>query len=115
MTIRLAYFVATCRRAFAGICGASAFSNRSTSARVTTVLQSADLAASAVALSQTFLMVMTGASGGTCAASEAFAEGPVVSAFGAAGFCGVAGFGLEVCPQAKAHNNKIGRASCRER
>src|SRR2546429_9927127 len=106
MTIRLAYFVATCRRAFAGICGATAFSNLSKSARVTTVLQSADLAASTVALSQTFLMVMTGASGGTCAASGAFAAGRLVSAFGAAGFCGVAGFGFGVWSHAKRTHNK---------
>src|SRR2546430_16908923 len=101
MSIRLAYFVATCRRAFAGICGATAFSNLSNSARVTTVLQSAALAASAVALSQTFLIVMTGASGGTCAASEAFAAGPVGWAFGAGGFFGGAGVGSEGCARAQ--------------
>src|SRR5207244_11686212 len=91
MTIRLAYFVATCRRAFAGICGATAYSNLSNSARVTTVLQSADLAATAVALSHTFLIVMSGASGGTCRASGPFAAGPVVPPVRGAGLRVVAG------------------------
>src|SRR5438094_904542 len=63
MTLRLAYFVATCRPALAGHCGATAFSPLSTSARGTTVSQSAGLAAAHGPLWHACWVVLTCACG----------------------------------------------------